>query len=320
MMGSLAAVAAVAVIGLSAPVFAATTTDSVSGAADFRTAPAVGDGTYTDTIVTGESLWFAVRYENDTEVSFVATLTERSQDDSVTLTTDIVGPTLTSFDDLTTFTGRYDAGGVNTWFIRVNLMSSGVLGVEHDYELTLSGFEPPSEGAPSQGSEPRAEISRARAELSELRREERELADQLAELREQIERRGPSQAQVQQQVEQLEAELVSLDEQIATASAQTSIAPWAWVVAMLALASGGAVVLLAPRRRRAAETVPTGDRTPDEEDSVQGARTRTEEAPVAPGDRIDLPEQRPATIESGDRMPSGRDQPGPAQRPGGDQT
>lgn len=116
----------------------------VTGTADFRNAPLLTPGTYTDRIVTGDSAWYAVMYANGTPYEFSVDFQGAGASD-LSLTTSFVAPTLTTVDGpAATVSGsgvEYPAGSTNVWFVKVSLETSGQIGVDYPIELTVSGVE-----------------------------------------------------------------------------------------------------------------------------------------------------------------------------------
>lgn len=119
----------------------------VTGAADFRNPPMLTPGTFTDTIVTGETVWYAVIYRNDTpyrvEASLVGTDVASSSELDLELT--LVSPTLNPIDiDSTVLDGPGEsARGAHTdvWFVTVELATTGQVDVPHRLLLDVSGVE-----------------------------------------------------------------------------------------------------------------------------------------------------------------------------------
>ncbi|MDH3682152.1 MAG: hypothetical protein OEV40_19640 [Acidimicrobiia bacterium] len=141
---ALTCAAAVALFVLAGPSRSdAQDTVAVDGTADFRNPPRLAPGSYSDTIVTGETVWYAVLYTNDVPYRFAADLTDIDLDaqSDLTLSVSFVGPTLSVLDSGLELQGsaRYDGGGTNVWYLAVSLDTEGRLGVEHQLVLDVEG-------------------------------------------------------------------------------------------------------------------------------------------------------------------------------------
>lgn len=115
----------------------------VTGTADFRNAPLVTPGSYTDRIVTGDSAWYAVVYTNDTPYEFSVDF-QGSGAEGLDLTASFVAPTLATVDGPAVAlagSGSYPVGSTNVWFVKVTLETSGQVGVEYPIVLTVAGIE-----------------------------------------------------------------------------------------------------------------------------------------------------------------------------------
>ena len=124
---------------------------TVEGARDFRTAPQIGDGDFTDTIVVGETLWYAVLLANDDASAFeVRTVVEPPAGDDVELELRFVGPSLDVLErtsgDLVArefYFGDRNDQEAWTWFIAYALSSSEAEGPpatgEHTIRFRVSG-------------------------------------------------------------------------------------------------------------------------------------------------------------------------------------
>jgi hypothetical protein len=117
----------------------------IEGAADFRTAPLVGNGTFRDEIVTGETVWYAVEYQNDETLRIAARLADVDvdADDELTLVRSFVGPSLSEVfggDEDIEGSAWFGGDDTNTWFVAFRLETEGELGELHDLEFELAGF------------------------------------------------------------------------------------------------------------------------------------------------------------------------------------
>lgn len=146
----------------------------VTGTADFRNAPLLTPGEYTDRIVTGDSAWYAVMYANGTPYEFAVDF-QGSGGGGLTLSASFVAPTLTTVDgpaDVVAGPGvHYPAGTTNVWFIKVSLETTGQVGVEHPIILRLGGVESVGieDCTVTPGCTLDEELAAATAELDELR-------------------------------------------------------------------------------------------------------------------------------------------------------
>ena len=237
--------------------------ESLDGAADFRTAPLVGPGTYRDTIVTGEIAWYSVLYTNDEDLHLGARLADvdADADDELELIRAFVGPNLEHLevrpeDVGPGYSARWRGGETDTnqWFVVFELKTTGQVGVPHELEFTLSGFASRSQ------DECRAECT--------LDEELVELEDEIAALEAEVERCGDECADLATQdelvaerddlqaaVDAEQAEIVDLcGGEECDALPATSTTPW-WLVAILgagALAAGGGFVRTLRQRGAAA--------------------------------------------------------------------
>ncbi len=124
--------------------------EEVEGATDYRVPPLLGPGRYSDTIVTGEAVWYAVLYTDDTPYRFEVTLADidLSSEPDLRLETRFITPTLADAQrgsDLLEGEGLAITSGVDDsretfrWFIEVSLVTDGRLGVEHELLLDIDG-------------------------------------------------------------------------------------------------------------------------------------------------------------------------------------
>lgn len=139
------AIGAVAATLLTGPSADAQERAETEGSADFRNPPILTDGSYADTIVTGETVWYSVIYTNNTPYRITVALADVDVEtnDELTLTANFVGPTLSSLRSGTVVEGpgaSYDGGVTNVWYVSVSLDTTGQLGREHELLLDLEGF------------------------------------------------------------------------------------------------------------------------------------------------------------------------------------
>lgn len=135
----------------STPASAGSAAVGVEGARDFRTAPQIEDGDFTDTIVVGETLWYAVVLANDDASMFeVRTAVEPPTADDVELELELVAPNLDRLErtsgDLVArgfYFGERDDQQAWTWYLAYTLSSSGTEGppttAEHALRFRISG-------------------------------------------------------------------------------------------------------------------------------------------------------------------------------------
>jgi len=116
----------------------------VVGTADFRKAPQLVPGTYSDRLVTGDTAWYSLVYTNETPYDFKVAIAGNPPV-GVSLTASFVAPTLTTVDGpAESVSGPgvvYPAGHTNLWFLKVSLESSGQAGVEYPITLTIEGVQ-----------------------------------------------------------------------------------------------------------------------------------------------------------------------------------
>lgn len=154
--GRVAATLGMAVLALAAAPAAtpaaAQTPQPLEPAADFRTAPLIGDGTYSVDLVAGERVWVSVHYTNYAGFSISADLTDVDvgTNDELTLYRAIVAPNLNATaietEDISSpeGSGMSWSGGetdTNLWFLAFTLETTGQAGIPHTLEFTLEGFE-----------------------------------------------------------------------------------------------------------------------------------------------------------------------------------
>lgn len=152
---------------------------AVDGAADFRTAPVIGEGTFADEIVTGETVFYAAFYTNGTPIEVAARLADADPlPEDLTLVRLIISPTLgvLAEDDADLSGGTMSFSGANTnlWYFAFRLDTTGELGVRHELEFSLGGVE-------SADAEPCGDDCELTDELAVVEAEVAELEDRLAE-------------------------------------------------------------------------------------------------------------------------------------------
>ena len=121
----------------------------VDGSADFRNPPTLAPGQYRDTIVTGEAVWYALIYTDNTPYRFEVTLPEVDLEaqEELTLETRFITPTLGDVDSGSTLVEGAGAsitgGGTQTfkWYLEIALSTTGRLGVEYDLLLDIQGVQ-----------------------------------------------------------------------------------------------------------------------------------------------------------------------------------
>lgn len=193
-------VLAVLLSSLLAQLPAAQAQEGVVGTADFRNAPLLGPGSYSDRIVTGDTAWYSVAYINDDDYRFAVTLANVTPGSTpeLDLNLSFVAPTLTTIDGPSAVVEgpgfEYSVGHTNIWFLKVSLETTGQLGVEYPIEITLEGVQ--SVGAESCDELPGCSLD---AQLRSLKGDLAEARSELADLNS------------QDSLEAVESELANLD-------------------------------------------------------------------------------------------------------------
>jgi hypothetical protein len=169
----LAALAGPALVVATAAPADAQAPEQAAGAADFRTAPLVGEGTYRDDVVVGETVWYSVLYTNDEPLSVSARLVDVDveADDTLELERLLVGPTLDEvYADDSDFDGtaRSGAGDTNIWFVAFRLNSTGRQGVRHELEFELDGVGATDREQCGPGCPLEAELAELQDEIGDL--------------------------------------------------------------------------------------------------------------------------------------------------------
>lgn len=250
----------------------------VEGTADFRNPPVLMPGSYSDTIVTGEALWYAVVYTDDTPYRFEVTLpdVDLESNEELSLETRFITPTLGAVESGSTLLeGRASitGGGTQTfiWYIEVRLSTTERLGVSYALILDIEGvestrFEPCSElpdcTLDQELAELQAELAEVQADLDALGDQDSEavLAAEIADLQAEIiqleneisaaELREAEAAEAQTEAEDEIAAICSPDIECDVAPDPGSSTPvWAVVIAALVLAGGLGMVGMKLARR-----------------------------------------------------------------------
>jgi hypothetical protein len=238
--------------------------EEVAGTADFRNAPAIADGTYKDTIVTGESVWYAVTYTNRDPFKVESELADVdvAGDDDLTLTMRFVSPTLDAPLEGQTIDGSASYGGAetNTWYLEAVLDTEGRLGVQHTLLFSVSGarsdgFEACDDASGCTLDEDYAQVT---AQVGDLREQIRAAENgdpeaQLAALEEEL-------AQAQATQKEAEAEIAAMCAPDSTC--ETPPGPktpiWTWAVGGLVLVAGFAALLFVLQGRRSEDVTGAG--------------------------------------------------------------
>lgn len=136
------------VAAASAGSLAAQDVTEVDGTPDFRSPPFLGNGTFSDTIVAGEAVWYAVIYTEDEEYRIEVSVTgvDLATNDELELETSFISPTLGAVQtgsDFIAGTAFLTGDGPETqaWFVKIALNTTGRLGVEHEVVFTIDGVE-----------------------------------------------------------------------------------------------------------------------------------------------------------------------------------
>ncbi len=232
------------------------------GSADFRNPPILVSGSYSDTIVTGETVWYSVVYTNNTPYRIEVSLADvdlESQDE-LTLTADFIGPTLGTLGSGTVIEGpgaSYDGGTTNVWYVSVDLATTGQLGSEHRLNLDLEGFSSsrleycddlPDCVAADELQAIQNEIARLEDELAALDTTDSQdvIEDEIAALR-------AREAAAAAELQTAESEIAELCQPDTTCDAipepSSSTPVWATALGVIALIGGGVVLVLGVRSR-----------------------------------------------------------------------
>jgi len=154
--------------------------EPIVGTADFRNAPLLANGSYTDRIVTGDSAWYSVSYINDDDYQFDVSLrgVTPGSTPELDLTISFVAPTFATVDGpAASLDGpgfEYSVGDTNIWFLKVSLETTGQAGIAFAIEITVDGVQ-------SVGAERCDEIDTCTLD-QELRRLNGELAQATSDL------------------------------------------------------------------------------------------------------------------------------------------
>jgi hypothetical protein len=179
-----AVAAAVAGIG-AADAVTATAVPPQVGTADFRTAPVLADGTYDDTIIPKETVWYAFRISAPNQrVEVAAAVDDPALAERLTLTVEIVGPDLAPVvrgDNGTAAAelafGQPQPGESTTWYVSMSASSAGsrLVDVLVPVTVSLAGADPvdvascvqPDCALATEADELRTEIERLETTLTE---------------------------------------------------------------------------------------------------------------------------------------------------------
>jgi hypothetical protein len=136
--------------------------DGPVGAADFRTAPVLGDGRYSDSAIPAETVWYAFRVTDaEQPISLVATIDDARIDERLDLVVSLVGPDLVpvaeSSDGRISQTLVFDrAGGGRSavWYAAVRTTAGGgsLTDVVVAFTLELAGADAADVAVCSAGS------------------------------------------------------------------------------------------------------------------------------------------------------------------------
>lgn len=283
-------IAAVAVTACAVQASIASAQDAVDveGSADFRNPPSLVPGVYRDTIVTGEAVWYAMLYTDDTPYRFEVRLPEVDLDaqDELSVETRFVTPTLSAVDTGSTLLEGAGAsivgGGQQTfvWYLVVALNTTGRLGVEYEMILDVQGpdtarLEPCNELADCTYDEELAaldaELAQIRDDIAALDGDDTEavfldeigaLEAEIAAVRAESARQESSAAAANQRAEAAEREITEARADIGRVCAPevdcveppapgSSTPMWSILVASLAVVAGIATIVLGLRRRHA---------------------------------------------------------------------
>lgn len=174
--------------------------DPVVGTADFRNAPLLGPGSYSDRLVTGDTAWYSVAYINDDDYRFAVSLAGVTPGSTpeLDLNLSFVAPTLTTIDGPAAVVEgpgfEYSVGHTNIWFLKVSLETTGQVGLEYPIEITVEGVQ-------NVGAQPCSELPGCSLD-DELRTLNGDLAQARADLAE---------VNSQDTLEAVERELANLD-------------------------------------------------------------------------------------------------------------
>ena len=214
------------IVALSATLFAgsgiAQDATPVDGTADFRAPPFIGNGTFTDTIVAGEAVWYAVIYTNDNPYRIEVSVPSADLDNNpdLELETQFISPTLGAVQtgsDVLAGRGSITGGGpdTNAWFIQIALNTTGRLGVEHEVIFEVEGVE-------ESGIEDCAAAADCTLDddLASLDEELEDIQESLIA----IENAGDDESAIVAETARLEAEVAAGEAAIANADARTEVA------------------------------------------------------------------------------------------------
>ena len=242
----------------------------VVGTADFRDPPALMSGQYSDTIVTGDTVWYAILYTNNTPYRFEVSLpgVDLGAQNELTLEASFIGPTLGSVGESAALVAgpgaAYNSGDTNVWYIKVALETTGRLGVEYRLMLDIEGAE--ATGFDDCTKMPECTLD---DELALINEQAGQLEADLADL---IERGSATVAQIEidelhRQVNTSATQLIEAEAGLAGAEARlaqlcapsatcetfpdpgTTTSPLAWALGALVLAGGARAIVKRLRQK-----------------------------------------------------------------------
>jgi len=122
---------------------------AVEGAADFRTAPVIGDGEYADSITVGGQLWYGVMATVGVPLTLTGGLTEGGDRKDLTFAMHLRGDSLetmgnSSPNKLEVVFRQLSAAKTEVVFFQVDLVGTEKQGDELDFRFTIAGARSPS--------------------------------------------------------------------------------------------------------------------------------------------------------------------------------
>lgn len=232
----------------------------VRGSADFRNPPRLVDGAYSDSIVSGEAVWYEVLYTNGDEYTFDVSLdgVDLEATEELALEASFIGPTLGSVESGTELGGSasYTGGETNAWYLEVVLETTGRRGIEHTLLIDVDGVQESSSDTCTDDPECTLDEDLAALddELAELDEETSALSDEGGEdVQAEVDARVAEAAELRDQARSVQAEIASLcdpEPDCDTLATTTSTPLWATVVGGVALVTGLGLLGGAALRRR----------------------------------------------------------------------
>ena len=150
----------------------------VEGSADFRGAPILSPGTYTDTVVTGEAVWYRVVYSDEARYRFSAQLINPPKsEEGVDLILEFYNPLLTKTDsgagplEGNAYITRDGGDYAYLWYFVLRLDTEGRLGVQHTVQFTIEGTLQTGLGpcVPTDGCKLKDELAKIEPKVEEVR-------------------------------------------------------------------------------------------------------------------------------------------------------